>query len=360
MRRQGCARGAPPPWAAQGRTGSAPPLRWSAQPCPWRAFPALSPGRADAGKRSAAPNAAPGARARGAATLGGTGAHRVRAPAALVSPALSLPRLPCTGPGQGRRRQAKRRAQCGARGARAGRRHPGRHRVAQGPRPRCAGQPSPVPSAPSLQPGGQTQGSEVPRPMRLQGRARGAPPPWAAQGRTGSAPPLRWSAQPRPWRAFPALRPGRADAGKRNAGLNAAPGVRARGAATLGGTGSHRVAPPFMVSQHAMLLRHAIDPRRRSDLSVRRNSPVAVRRYTPVFGLHRTQWTTPSCFGVTGFTTQAVVLLLDEPGLQPLASGGALLPLGPQRVIDLTLGWLERAGLSEVSRSLPSRVLRRH
>ena len=113
----------------QGRRGSAPPLRWSAQPCPFRAFPALGPGRTNAGKRNAAPNAAPWGRARGAATLGGEGSHRVHARVALVSPALSLPRLPCTGPGQGKGRDTKCRAQCGARGARVGRRHPGRHRV---------------------------------------------------------------------------------------------------------------------------------------------------------------------------------------------------------------------------------------
>ena len=78
------------------------------------------------------------------------------------------------------------------------RRHPGRHRVAQGPRRGCAGQPSPVPSAPSLllARAGETQAREMPRPMRRHGRARGAPPPWA----------------------------------------------RTRGAATLGGTGAHGVA----------------------------------------------------------------------------------------------------------------------
>lgn len=46
---------------------------------------------------------------------------------------------------------------------------------------------------------------------------------------------------------------------------------------------------------------------------------------------------------------QAVVLLLDaSPGLRPVG-GGALLPLGPQKLIDVTLGWLERSGLCEVS-----------
>lgn len=45
---------------------------------------------------------------------------------------------------------------------------------------------------------------------------------------------------------------------------------------------------------------------------------------------------------------QAVVLLLDaSPGLRPVG-GGALLPLGPQKLIDATLGWLERSGLCEV------------
>lgn len=46
---------------------------------------------------------------------------------------------------------------------------------------------------------------------------------------------------------------------------------------------------------------------------------------------------------------QAVVVLLDEPGLLPVSGGAAMLPLGPQRLIDVTLGWLERSGLSEVS-----------
>ena len=81
------------------------------------------------------------------------------------------------------------------------------HMVAQGPRPCCAGQPSPVPSAPSLHCAwdGHTRGSGQSRQMRRGWRARGEPPPWAAQGRTGSGHLLRWSAQPCPFRAFPAL-----------------------------------------------------------------------------------------------------------------------------------------------------------
>lgn len=45
---------------------------------------------------------------------------------------------------------------------------------------------------------------------------------------------------------------------------------------------------------------------------------------------------------------QAVVLLLRESGLEPLAPAAGLLEVGQEPLIALTLGWLERNGISEV------------
>ncbi len=45
---------------------------------------------------------------------------------------------------------------------------------------------------------------------------------------------------------------------------------------------------------------------------------------------------------------QGLVLLLEEAALQPLAPSAALLPIGQAPLIDLTLSWLEKNGLSEV------------
>ena len=49
--------------------------------------------------------------------------------------------------------------------------------------------------------------------------------------------------------------------------------------------------------------------------------------------------------------TEAVVLLGDggSGGLQPLTGCSALLPVGSVPLIELTLAWLERNGMSEVS-----------
>ena len=45
---------------------------------------------------------------------------------------------------------------------------------------------------------------------------------------------------------------------------------------------------------------------------------------------------------------QAVVLLLRELPLQPLSNSAALLDVGTRSLIELTLSYLERQGLSEV------------
>ena len=57
----------------------------------------------------------------------------------------------------------------------------------------------------------------------------------------------------------------------------------------------------------------------------------------------------------------AIVLALPEPGLIPLAQTAALLPIGDQCIIDYTLGWLERNGVTEVRHQAPgSRTLLLH
>ena len=126
-------------------------------------------------------------------------------------------------------------------GKRPGRRHRRRPRVAQGPCPRCAGQPWPVTL---LRPlhwawAGRTPRSDPPSQMRRGWRAAGAPPPPAAQGRPGSAPPLRWSALACHIAAAPALGLGRPHTTQRAAAPNAARMARGRGVATAGGPGLH-------------------------------------------------------------------------------------------------------------------------